>query len=68
LPFVSVSESLFVLDTEANGTKSAWVVQTIQVASGRSAAVESSTSESRVEAVCVGSSSQLCQCPLSTAK
>ena len=48
---------------EATGIEGAWV-EHIQVTSGRSAAVESSTSESRVAAGVRGLSSQLCRCPL----
>ena len=48
-----------VADSQAGKWQSAWV-EHIQVASGRSAALESSTSESRVAAGVRGSSLQLC--------
>ncbi len=75
LSFPSRSESLLrartaravvLADSEAANGRVRLALQDIQVASGRSAAVESRTSESRVAAVtCTrGSSSQLCPCPL----
>jgi hypothetical protein len=64
LSFVSGLLLLQVLQTisEATGTASAWVVH-IQVARGKSTAVESGTSShERRPGVCVRSSSHLCQC------